>query len=472
MRRTRWDVLWFGAALVLLGAGIVGWWLVGASFVYDSSGLPMLAVWSSAAIILFTGWRRAAAPDAFDAPFMAPVALAASGPLSLFPVAHLSPLAGLSAGVLAGLVALPLGWLMASGIADARIRGLARRLTLGAAVVAVILGLRLMSYLGWPDGWSIARWVAASAVVVVPALLLAGATLRGQAGARIPAARRLLGSLAVLAIGATPAVTGLCLLLVQWHALVLPAIAVVVTLILLTRFALQPLAGLAGQAQTQRDRVVAAAEAERIRLASVLHDGPLADITLLIQRLDDRGDADSAAVARAIAHELRAIGSELRLPILDDLGTGPALDWLVTRLAGRSGVPIAFEHQTLVRPPAPVELAMYRVAQEAIINALKHGLPPIEVRYRATAEGAELWVDDHGPGIAADASTRAEREGRLGLASMNQRAETTGARLSVVARPEGGTRASLAWQAPVPMPGLADAVSVQSVAAGVARAHP
>jgi signal transduction histidine kinase len=431
----------------------------------------MLAVWSSAAIILFTGWRRTTAPDAFEAPFMAPVALAASGPLSLYPLIGLSSLSGAMVGILAGLVALPLGWLMASGIVDTRVRRIARQLSLGAVVVAVLIGAPL-SYQGWPDGWNFAHWLAASAVVVLPALLLAGATLRGQPGFRVAAARRLLGSLAVLSIGVTPAVTGLCLLVVEWHVLVLPAIAVAVTLIVLTRFALQPLAGLAGQAQTQRDRVVAAAEAERIRLASVLHDGPLADITLLIQRLDDRGDADSAAVARAIAHELRAIGSELRLPILDDLGTGPALDWLVTRLAGRSGVPIMFEHQTLVRPPAPVELAMYRVAQEAIVNALKHGLPPIEVRYRATAEGAELWVDDHGAGIAADAPAKAEHEGRLGLASMSQRAETTGARLMVGRRPEGGTRVSLTWQSPVPMPGLADARPVQPLTAGAAQGHP
>lgn len=469
----RWDVLWFGVALVLLVGGIVGWWRADAPEPYGWIGgwsaRPMLAVWSSAAIILFTGWRRTAAPDAFDVPFMAPVALAASGPLSMYPLTGVSSVSWAVVGIIAGLVALPLGWLMASGIGDARVRRIARQLSLGAAAVAVVLSVPL-SYEGWPDGWNIAHWLAASAVVGLPALLLAGATLRGQSGVRITAARRLLGSLAVLSIGVTPVVTGLSLLLVEWQILVLPAIAVVVTLIGLTRFALQPLAGLAGQAQTQRDRVVAAAEAERIRLASVLHDGPLADITLLIQRLDDRGDADSAAVARAIAHELRAIGSELRLPILDDLGTGPALDWLVTRLAGRSGVSIAFEQQTLVRPPAPVELAMYRVAQEAIVNALKHGLPPIEVRYRATAEGAELWVDDHGPGIAAGAPARAEREGRLGLASMSQRAETTGARLTVATRPQGGTRVSLTWQAPVPMAGLADARPVPPVAS-VARAQ-
>jgi signal transduction histidine kinase len=263
-------------------------------------------------------------------------------------------------------------------------------------------------------------------------------------------------------------VTALCLLLRDWQLLVLPVVAVLLTLLALGRFALQPLAGLAGAAQTQRDRVVAAADAERMRLASVLHDGPLADVTLLIQRLDDRGDADSAAIARSIATELRAIGSELRLPVLDDLGTGPALEWLVGRLAGRSGAPIALDQRTLVRPPAEVELAMYRVAQEALVNALKHGLPPVRVAYVADATGARLAVDDAGPGIRADAQAVAEHDGRLGRASMAQRAETIGARLALANRPEGGARVTLAWRAPVPVPGLVDAAAVPSAADGLA----
>lgn len=319
------------------------------------------------------------------------------------------------------------------------------------ATIAVVLGI--LAPMGYPGGavvlrMAVVRWLGQSAVAFLPATMVALATLRGAAVERASAARRLVDSVAVLAVGAVPAVTGLCLLLRDWPMLVLPTIAVVVTLLVLGRFALQPLAGLAGAAQTQRDRVVAAADTERMRLASVLHDGPLADVTLLIQRLDDRGDPDSAAIARSIATELRAIGSELRLPVLDDLGTGPALEWLVGRLGARSGASITLDQRTLARPPAAVELAMYRVAQEALVNALKHGLPPIVVRYRATTQGAELTVDDSGPGIRTDALSTAEREGRLGLPSMAQRAEAIGARLGVGSRPEGGTLVRLAWRAP------------------------
>ncbi len=469
MRRSRVDVLCFLAAVGLLMAGVVGWWRSAPPpwVTPYASGGPMLAIWAAGAIILFAWWRRNATPDAPEASLMGPLALAASGPLSLLSLTGLTQQALLAAGLLAGLVSLPLGWSFADRLVEAGRCRTARWLALTTAAGAVLLSWRISSDGMGPDLAGVSRWLLASATALLPAVLLAGATLRGPDQAGSPAARRILGSLSVLAMGIAPAVTGLCLVIPEWQLLVLPAIAVVVTLIVLTRFALQPLAGLAGAAQTQRDRVVAAADAERMRLASVLHDGPLADVTLLFQRLDDRGDAVSAAIARSIATELRAIGSELRLPVLDDLGTGPALEWLVGRLAGRSGAAIILDQRTLMRPPAEVELAMYRVAQEAIVNSLKHGLPPVWVSYVADATEARLAVDDAGPGIRPDAQALAERDGRLGLASMAQRADAIGARLVVAGRPEGGTVVSMTWQAPVPAPGLVDAAPVPSAAGGL-----
>jgi len=471
MRQGRWDWLWFVAAVCLLALGVVGWWQAGppSGSSDPSSGGFMIAVWASGAIILFAWWRRSSAPGAFDAPLMAPLALATSGPLSLVSVTHLSPVPAMAGEVMAGLVALPLGWMLADGLADRGARARARWVALLAAIGAAFLGWRLVDE--GLDPWTVGRWALASAVALVPALQLAGATFRRTGGGWAAAARRVLGSLAVLTIGVAPAVTGLCLVIDQWAVLVLPTIAVVVTLLVLGRFALQPLAGLAGAAQSQRDRVVAAADAERMRLASVLHDGPLADITLLIQRLDDHGDADSAAIARSIATELRAIGSELRLPVLDDLGVGPALEWLVGRLAGRSGVAITLEQRTLVRPPPEAELAMYRVAQEALVNALKHGAPPVRVGYVADAGGARLWVDDSGPGIRPDALALAEHEGRLGLPSMAQRAEAAGARLAIGTRPEGGTRVAMEWRTRVHARGPVDPAHATPTV-GVVRAGP
>ncbi len=451
MRRGLWDLACFAAAVGLLVAGVVGWWRSGpppSPFPFGEDGGLMLATWSSAAVILAAWFRRSAAPEAFDAPFMGALALAVSAPLSLLSLTGVSAAAAIAAGLFAGLTALPLGWLLADGLVDPRIRRRSRWVAGIAAAGAVLLGWRVATDGTALDAANTLRWALASATALAPAVAVAGATLREESHAGVPATGRLLGSLAVLAMGVAPAVSGICLLAWQWQLLVLPAVAVLATLLVVGRFAIGPLAGLAGRAQSDRDRVVAAADAERASLASALHDGPLADLALLITRLDDRGDADSAAVAHAIAGELRAIGSELRLPVLDDLGTGPALEWLVRRMVDRSGASIVLEQRTAVRPPMAVEFAFYRVAQEALVNALKHGSPPIAVRYLAGVDGAELWVEDAGPGIRPGAVARAERAGRLGLASMAQRAEVTGAQLTIGTGPEGGGRVHLGWRRP------------------------
>jgi signal transduction histidine kinase len=81
------------------------------------------------------------------------------------------------------------------------------------------------------------------------------------------------------------------------------------------------------------------------------------------------------------------------------------------------------------------------------VNALRHGAAPITVRYLATADAVALSVDDSGPGLDREAPIRAEREGRLGLSSMAQRAEQIGARLVLGTRPGGGGHVGLEWRA-------------------------
>jgi len=68
------------------------------------------------------------------------------------------------------------------------------------------------------------------------------------------------------------------------------------------------------------------------------------------------------------------------------------------------------------------------------------------VSYRATPAGASLSVDDAGPGIAPDAGTTAELDGRLGMLNMQQRAEQIGAILDIRRWPGGGTHVALEWR--------------------------
>lgn len=195
----------------------------------------------------------------------------------------------------------------------------------------------------------------------------------------------------------------------------------------------------------QRDTIVAATEAERARLAADLHDDALQQMSVLIRRLDQDGKESDAAMARTIADRLRDVCGDLRLPILDELGAGPALEWLVERVGEASGGEVRLERADTARPPADVELAFFRVAQEALSNAVSHGAPPIWVQYDADSARAELSVTDRGSGIPAGAAAAAPRAGHYGLLNMRQRAEQIGARLELGRTPDGGTSVGIRW---------------------------
>jgi signal transduction histidine kinase len=220
-----------------------------------------------------------------------------------------------------------------------------------------------------------------------------------------------------------------------------------VAIVIWRQFTLNPLLGLAERTQVQRDVAVAAAETERARLAADLHDDALQQLTMLVRTLDEKGQKAEADEAREIATKLRSVVGDLRLPILDDLGAGAALEWLVERVEPLAGGPVKLERSDETRPPANVELAVFRVAQEALTNAIKHGKPPIAVRYDVRTDGrVTLAIDDAGDGIGSEAAEEAPKEGHFGLVNMQQRAEQIGALLDVRRWPAGGTRVALEWR--------------------------
>ncbi len=220
-----------------------------------------------------------------------------------------------------------------------------------------------------------------------------------------------------------------------------------VAIVIWRQFTLNPLLGMAERTQVQRDVAVAAAETERARLAADLHDDALQQLTMLVRTLDDSGHKEAADEARDIATKLRSVVGDLRLPILDDLGAGAALEWLVERVEPLAGGPVKLERSDETRPPANVELAVFRVAQEALTNAIKHGKPPIAVRYDVRSDGrVTLAIDDAGEGIGSNAADEAPKAGHFGLVNMQQRAEQIGALLDVRRWPAGGTRVALEWR--------------------------
>jgi len=195
---------------------------------------------------------------------------------------------------------------------------------------------------------------------------------------------------------------------------------------------------------------LAAQEAERLRVAQELHDEigqTLTAITLQAERAA-AGDPTSAPdelgrVADAVREsldEVRRIARELRPEALDDLGLVNALIALCSRINEQGGPVVRRELQAALPPlPGDVELVIYRIAQEALTNALRHSdARSATVSLRADAETLLLRVADDGRGMPSELP-----DGTAGLAGMRERALLVGGRLSVKSRPGAGTEVEL-----------------------------
>ena len=373
-----------------------------------------------------------------------PAAVAASVPLLVQPIAAIAnPGLTVVAGLFTVVAMLPLALGLADRIEEERDRRLIHAAIGLLSVVGAVSLVFLVTNNAFSTDVELLRWATIGAIPLVPGLAAAGpldfSGLRGAGNTTT----RLMQSTEFALAGATPFFA----LLTTRPPYVVPIALWLGAIALTGRFTIRPLARLATRAQLQRDLVVAATEAERARLAADIHDEALQELTLLVRRLETAGDTEGAELGRTVADRLRAICGDLRLPILDDLGVGPALDWLVLRIERLAGGEVRLERTDGSRPPPDVELAIFRVAQEALANAVKHGKPPIVVRYRSTETGASLSIDDAGPGIAPDAGAAAEQGGHFGLLNMQQRAEAIGAILDIRRWPSGGTHVALEWRA-------------------------
>jgi two-component system, NarL family, sensor histidine kinase UhpB len=210
------------------------------------------------------------------------------------------------------------------------------------------------------------------------------------------------------------------------------------------------LARLEDERRESTRRALAAQEAERLRVARELHDEVGQSLTALLLQLDraakqapaplrdEVGEAQEAA--RSTLEDVRRIALELRPEALDDLGLISALEALCDRLAQRTGVRVA---RRLGRDfPAlgeEAELVIYRVAQEALTNVVRHsGAATAQLRLDHRADGVTLAVLDDGRGLDPDSE---RNDG--GLRGMRERAMLIGADLSVQERSTGGVAVRL-----------------------------
>jgi two-component system, NarL family, sensor kinase len=198
------------------------------------------------------------------------------------------------------------------------------------------------------------------------------------------------------------------------------------------------------------EQVIAAQEAERRRLAGDIHDGISQRLVSLAFHLDAaadavRGDASLAAAELVRARELtdltldeaRAAIGALRPPVLDDLGLADGLASLARSIA-QLPVRVTVAGWTDCPLPEHVVIALYRIAQEALQNVVKHARATCaEVELRCDASRVTLRVTDDGQGF--DIGARTDGEASYGLRSMTERAELVGGRLTVTSRTGVGT---------------------------------
>jgi signal transduction histidine kinase len=206
---------------------------------------------------------------------------------------------------------------------------------------------------------------------------------------------------------------------------------------------------LTGDLQRSRERLVAAREEERRRLRRNLHDGlgpRLAGLTLKLETARNRLAYDSLAdtlLADLITRtqeavtDIRRLVYDLRPPTLDELGLVPALQEHAFQYTDQSQTQIHVEAPACLPPlPAAVEVALFRIAQEALTNVMHHAHAS-QCTIRLTLDEHEhllvLEVSDNGQGLAPN------RNRGVGFASMRERAEELGGTWTVEQLPTGGT---------------------------------
>ena len=203
--------------------------------------------------------------------------------------------------------------------------------------------------------------------------------------------------------------------------------------------------------------ITAAQEEERMRLARELHDDTIQAVIALKQRvqLAERSTSDQASrgtlseletLAEQTIVNLRRLTHALRPIYLEDLGLVTALQMLARESSQANGLEIDFQQTGQERRLArEAELALYRIAQEALNNVVRHSKASrAELRIAYQENEIHLQVKDNGKGFDVPRNlTDFAPGGHFGLLGMRERADLIGARLEVNSNAGLGTELSV-----------------------------
>ncbi|ABE46189.1 PAS/PAC sensor signal transduction histidine kinase [Polaromonas sp. JS666] len=192
-------------------------------------------------------------------------------------------------------------------------------------------------------------------------------------------------------------------------------------------------------------------EGEKTRIARELHDELAQSLTALkmdaIWVRDQLPEGAQAAAAKlgdmlamldTTVAATRRIASDLRPLLLDDLGLGPAIEWLAQNFSQRSGVACTLSVDDEVELHEPYATAVFRIVQESLANVAKHAeASRVEVKIERTVEAVTLRVADNGRGFSLAAP---RNPNSLGLLGLRERAQLLKGAVTIDSQPGQGTR--------------------------------
>jgi signal transduction histidine kinase len=208
--------------------------------------------------------------------------------------------------------------------------------------------------------------------------------------------------------------------------------------------------------QAQRGKLLSAlvdaTEEERKAIARELHDGPIQRLTTLDVKLEtaildlperETSAAPVAEVQSLLREEiggLRRLMSRLRPPVLDERGLSRALSDYASTITDSAGLDCSFVSNIEDRLEPTTETILYRVAQEALTNVLRHASATrVDMSLLGENGSVELQIRDDGMGFDLSQQDEFVHRGRFGLVGMRERVELAGGIWQIASSPEKGT---------------------------------
>ena len=203
-------------------------------------------------------------------------------------------------------------------------------------------------------------------------------------------------------------------------------------------------------------RMVTVLEAERRRLARELHDGVSSNLTAIrlelevmekqlsendLTGLNDKM-SDCAGLVADAAITTREISSDLHPAVLDYMGILPALKDLGEKFSRRTNIAVAVSGVASgIRLPAENEIALFRIAQEALMNCAKHSRAGnVAIDLDCNFELIRLSIADDGIGFEVPELSQSDQAPGLGLLTMQERAEAIGGKCRIESTPGKETK--------------------------------